>query len=558
MVGVAGKSHACNTCKKRRVKCDFGRPSCLRCISANKSCGGYSRDIVFVNRTPSRPSTTATAVLSHIKAQAQLEDAENKAFSWALADRKRSELELRRLFSQPSQHSHEFRKFAVGFLQVTYLPQPPTSGEGTVSWVHRLADLVEPSQSLNTALFAFCLAQLHVTNPASDDSPTLYQCLDHYSTALQHLHSDLDDAQKRFREETLAAIAILSTCELFLSPEEYGWTVHSRGIAEILRLRDPEMAKTPIWRHLFSRLRIVCTITGLSKRQAQLLQSDVWRQIVTESSSDHENALDQVFLLIGDAPGFFEKAINLVDVSDHSLLLHKAAILVQSMLSMARKIENWQEEYRRASPTPRFWSIPSLATNPTDLEDDHVTKLFPFCFEFQSLGAALSLTMCWGVVAQLYSNIIQIHDLVRSRLDRPGKEVEDLLIHPADGETIESISHAGERECEPETSAWRQTRSLAYIQSEGTRMARYLCQTMEYIHRVEMGTFGGHATAYPTWSARQYFLLHPGHERESKWLENIHKMEGPGTHWGLCKLKFADIVEPLAAMGRAGDYSFSA
>jgi hypothetical protein len=99
-----------------------------------------------------------------------------------------------------------------------YLPKQPVSSiynaemtEGSFSWVYRLAELMEPSESLDTALSAFCLTQLHVTGK---DNVSLYQCLEKYNTALQHLYSDLDDSERRFREETLAAILVLSTCEV--------------------------------------------------------------------------------------------------------------------------------------------------------------------------------------------------------------------------------------------------------------------------------------------------------------------------------------------------------
>lgn len=36
-----GPSRGCETCKRRRKKCDEARPSCMRCTKANRTCGGY-------------------------------------------------------------------------------------------------------------------------------------------------------------------------------------------------------------------------------------------------------------------------------------------------------------------------------------------------------------------------------------------------------------------------------------------------------------------------------------------------------------------------------------
>ncbi|KAK7430697.1 hypothetical protein QQZ08_002741 [Neonectria magnoliae] len=43
MVGVPGRSKGCNTCRKRRVKCDETKPTCVRCTKAGYECLGYER-----------------------------------------------------------------------------------------------------------------------------------------------------------------------------------------------------------------------------------------------------------------------------------------------------------------------------------------------------------------------------------------------------------------------------------------------------------------------------------------------------------------------------------
>ncbi|KAK0112808.1 hypothetical protein ONS95_014537 [Cadophora gregata] len=526
MVGVAGKSQACNTCRKRRVKCDLGRPSCLKCTTSNRACTGYDRDLIFVNRTPSDPSSTATSVLSQIKAQQRLKDAKKEA-------------DLHHLFTESSHKSRDFRHYAVELLEAIYLPKKPVSSSyntktsgGGFSWVYCLKDLVAPSKSLNTALFAFCLVQLHITGAGN---ASLYECLDQYNTALQHLYADLADPERQFLEETLAAILVLSTCELFVCPTENGWSVHARGIAEILRLRDQRMASTPAWRHLFSRLRIVCTLEALTKRQADFLENNIWRQIVNESNLD--DALGEVYQMIADIPTLLEQVVSLPSIGDRNILLKESADIVRSILAKVKSIKSWYDNFWKNSPTPRSWLVPSCASNLADV--DPTNKVFSSCFEFESLSVAATVVMCWSVAAQLYSNVIQIHSLVQARLDRH-IALEDLLAQ-VDTTVVDASSRL---------EASSQNTLLREIQSEGTKMARNICQSMEYYHRIEMGTYGSHGITYPSWSARQYFRLHPGHEQEWSWLQNMHKMEGPGTRWGLSTMAFADIVEPLGGWSR--------
>ncbi|KAI0126708.1 hypothetical protein BJ170DRAFT_596283 [Xylariales sp. AK1849] len=519
MVGVAGKSQSCNTCRQRRLK-------------AKRACEGYDRNRIFVNRTLSSPSTTATSVLSGLRAQQQPTD---------ILANPNVEAGLRSLFSESSNNNHEFRKYAVKLLEATYLPKQPVSSEENFSWAYRLVDLTGPSKSLDTSLFAFCITQLHFTGTSK---ASLYQCLDQYNTALQHLNSDLDDPQRRFQEETLAAILVLTTCELFVCPVENGWSVHARGIAEILRLRNPGMASTPAWRHLFARMRVVCTLEALTKRQAQILENDMWRQTATEFGVN--GALDEVLQMIADIPAIFERADKLPSISDRSALLNESAAVVRSILAMVNSLESWHGEFWKASPTARAWLVPSCAANPAD--GDPFDKTFPLCFEFESLSVATPILMCWAVNAHLYSNVIQIYDLIQARLGR--RVGLEYLLAQADSTMVEAASQLEESRGNTPMSTAHKGCSIQEIHNEGSRMARYVCQSLEYFHRIDMGTYGGHATTYQSWSARQYFRLHPGREREWLWLLNIHKMDGPGTRWGLAMKTFADIVEPLGAPKR--------
>lgn len=207
---------------------------------------------------------------------------------------------------------------------------------------------------------------------------------------------------------------------------------------------------------------------------------------------------------------------------------------------MVKSVEVWLEKFGKDSQTPGYRSVPSSTTNPAD--SGLPTKTFPFYFEFVSIGVAVHVVMCWAVTAHLYSNAIQIHHLVQARLDR---RVNLSCLLAQDDFTATGTSDLLDVSSQNLLFARNKGRSIQDIQIEGTRMARNVCQSLEYFHRIEMGTYGGHATTYPSWSARQYFRLHRGHEREWLWLQNIHKMEGPGTRWEVPMMTFADIFEPL-------------
>ncbi|KAF4454249.1 hypothetical protein F53441_3249 [Fusarium austroafricanum] len=57
-----GVSRACETCKKRRKKCDETRPACLRCVRSRRPCPGYKDDtsLFFRHYGPADSPSTPT------------------------------------------------------------------------------------------------------------------------------------------------------------------------------------------------------------------------------------------------------------------------------------------------------------------------------------------------------------------------------------------------------------------------------------------------------------------------------------------------------------------
>jgi hypothetical protein len=246
--------------------------------------------------------------------------------------------------------------------------------------------------------------------------------------------------------------------------------------------------------------------------------------------------------MISDVPAALEKATSLPSIVNENALIEESKTVSKSILTMLKTFEKWHHDFWKASPTPRAWSVPSHAVNPADVGPSNRT--FPFCFEFESLNVSVLVALCWGISVHLLSNIIQIYELVQRRSSHL-VELEDLLPETSTAVVDEA------KQCPSQTFPTfgeHKGRLLHQMKSEGTKLARYICQSMEYHHRIDTGTYGGHAVTYSSWSARQYFRLHPGHEREWSWLQNMHKMEGPGTRWGLSNMLFEDIPEPLGGL----------
>lgn len=118
-----------------------------------------------------------------------------------------------------------------------------------------MRDLTNLSEALDTALLALCVGQLYVT---STGPGTLEQGLALCNNAITKLRAEIEHPETRFREETLAAIVILSTCELFMGPADDGFRAHALGISEILRQSSHPTFQSRTWQALLTRLRVIC------------------------------------------------------------------------------------------------------------------------------------------------------------------------------------------------------------------------------------------------------------------------------------------------------------
>lgn len=120
------------------------------------------------------------------------------------------------LCSHPAHHSL-FRSQALGILKKLYLPHGDHTEKfdlvsiSCFSWPHAICQLQSRSKVLDESLFAFCAIQisLHEQRTVSEDAA--FQL---YDKALSSLVEHLEFPHEQSKDETLAAIVVLSTCEV--------------------------------------------------------------------------------------------------------------------------------------------------------------------------------------------------------------------------------------------------------------------------------------------------------------------------------------------------------
>jgi hypothetical protein len=204
-------------------QCDYQRPTCGRCDRAGRSCPGYDKISLFVNRTLAKPSTTASTAI----AEAKLRKAQKvpKRFSRLFQTFQRLQSTILDFPSSPV----TARLCAWEILGQLYLPYEPTrdidlAATSCYSWVHAVCHLCLESNVLDRSLLAFCAVQIHIAEPHSISRE---RAVDLYSEAVQELIQDLGYPRERDKAETLGAILVLSTCEVCYEASAH---VNSRSV----------------------------------------------------------------------------------------------------------------------------------------------------------------------------------------------------------------------------------------------------------------------------------------------------------------------------------------
>lgn len=237
---------------------------------------------------------------------------------------------------------------------------------------------------------------------------------------------------------------------------------------------------------------------------------------------DATDSFETLMDLISEVPYLLEKS----DMAIKSGSVRVA--LLHSLLTVYNGIEAWQQAHRRASRNAVYWAIPSQRRNPSD--DDFTDKLFPFALEFESLRVAIQITFSSTVMLQLLSTSLFLLDT--------GIVPDEVESMPEDDSLLEQ-GPTGDYQA-PNfvyNDGIQHMWTASSIQREADRLARFLCQSIEYCFRPEMGTLGVQITCHLQLVTKSYFRQ-IGDERALAWCRNIKATKATGRRGGLQLMRF--------------------
>jgi len=230
--------------------------------------------------------------------------------------------------------------------------------------------------------------------------------------------------------------------------------------------------------------------------------------------------------LLTDLPALLEETdLILSNVNDATVDVWASPVL-KGCMSSARKLQSLQAGVRDNAPGSSYWAVPSTVHNPSD--DDAGSKLFPFSLEFDSMHSATFFVLSMSALLVIFSNMMQLYEKVQKQVNKPPP-----LEKIAGSRDFHIISD------QTEPSAY-DSPSKAAIGAEADRLARFICQSIEYLYRVDMGIVGPQTTTFSQSVLRRFFREHAGYERELAWTLQIKNMQGPGHRAGVELMVFQD------------------
>jgi hypothetical protein len=209
---------------------------------------------------------------------------------------------------------------------------------------------------------------------------------------------------------------------------------------------------------------------------------------------------------------------------------------VRSLLAVYKRMGAWKQPREPGSNNPHYWAVPSRLHNPSD--DGYTNQLFPFALEYRCLNIAMLFMFGSAIMLQILSSILL--------LKRSDEATHEEII-----EQTETPSGDKDRffDTDLESGDTNELWPTSRVRREADKLARFLCQSIEYCCRHEMGTVGAQASCHSQFALRNYFRQ-TRQRRELDWCRNIKNIDGPGVRRAIEMMLFGDEEDTFDGFSR--------
>lgn len=511
MVGVAGRSKGCKTCRERRIavretardivvvackantvrhQCSLERPSCYQCVKSNRVCLGYQKELVFIStsgpdvgRKASRITTHQGSLLREVEADRQVQIISGQPDVQA---RTQVLNESRKL--QEAAYRHQL----LGTFISRYGTATDSRILGQRSWLGLIPTLPKLDSALESSTYAFCTARLgrEWSNPS-----LVQESMKLYVRGLQQVQIALWDPRLQYEDETLAACMLLCMYEVYecTTGSRTGYQSHHKGCAKLVQLRGPYAHIRGLGHSIFAGFRFMAALEALEAKQTFLCSQD-WLEIPFSVSS--KTPLDLLLDLLLEAPELQVRADKLSGLQSPQVVLETALVLCQDCWNLDARLEQFFQNLLGYFDGPLYWLI-SQGDSMTLVGNGTCRTDFPhLAYHFPDIRIAQIMLLYWSALAMLRSGIAHLNQLTSSIA--PPINADCQL--PGGTEDFESVARLPT------------IHDLDYAEQ-----ARNVCRSIGYCMQEDMITLGLAVVTAPLKIVIDVFESWEGYESEINW-----------------------------------------
>ncbi|KAL3443145.1 hypothetical protein BJX65DRAFT_312166 [Aspergillus insuetus] len=264
MVGVPGKSKGCNTCRRRKKRCDLQRPSCGQCRKSAIPCDGYTRATIWVNMNQE------TGTERRYEGQIKSED-----------------IKLRDTLARSSYHEQYLGQFWDSYLpNGRSFPSHAVQYSGGV-WLNNLPAFFRLDGPSALPLKKILLANALVTIGKRDEKRWMVEAsVRLHGESAVGLAGQLEDRGGLASDLSLATVRCLSLYEILHGHDlqDYvgqarKWHMHTNGGLGLVLSRGPESYTSGFAHQVFADDRATQISTSLISRTRSPLNDPEWKTV---------------------------------------------------------------------------------------------------------------------------------------------------------------------------------------------------------------------------------------------------------------------------------------
>ncbi|KAK6442424.1 hypothetical protein LTR95_001332 [Oleoguttula sp. CCFEE 5521] len=407
------RSSGCFTCRRRKIRCDEGRPGCEKCKTHGVECPGYRKErngIEFEDQTSLTVQRARNLNGGNVSSEVwNVNVPSNHAILKPRVVKPANVMTLHQaVFSPILQENQMYQTF----LDI-YMPKMGRSQSLNFKYMDDMIEIAADHPALRDGLNTLALVQIgHIHR----DERLLNASVESYGKALGSLAKAVTKAGSVHDDTILAAASLLMVCEFFdkIKTQGPGWFGHVMGVEQLLLSRGPDSLKSDMSLQLYYNSRHGSLARSYILRTTDPYSTPEWRAAALRAQS-HDWGMG-LFDMTIQVPGLLQRFDEL-DENDPMTLLD-ADLLMLECERIASELRDWLDRYHDSihSHGMQPYTLTAISDFPTyaSLVSD---RTMPTAYRFTGFLTAYVHSQYWIAMFHVRSTIKAIREL-RQNMDQ--------------------------------------------------------------------------------------------------------------------------------------------